>query len=109
MGMFVMASRFEGMPNALMEAMACGLPCISADCDFGPGELIQDHENGILVPVEDVERLAAAMAEVADNQKLAEKLSQNGPQIRKTHNGEIIAAMYHQYIADVIEGKNKEA
>ncbi len=105
MGMFVLSSRFEGMPNALMEAMACGLPCISADCDFGPGELIRDHENGILVPVEDAERLASAMAEVADNSEMAEKLSQNAQAIRKTHNGEKIAAMYRQYIEDVVNGK----
>ena len=106
MGMFVLPSRFEGMPNALMEAMACGLPCISADCDFGPGELIEDHENGILVPVEDAEKLAAAMEEVADNQELAEKLSQNAQQIRKTHNGEKIAVMYRQYIEKVVNGKS---
>lgn len=105
MGMFVLPSRFEGMPNALMEAMACGLPCISADCDFGPGELIQNQENGILVPVEDAERLASAMAEVAENKELAEKLSENAKQIRKTHDGERIAAMYRRYIADVVRGK----
>ena len=105
MGMFVMASRFEGMPNALMEAMACGLPCVAADCDFGPGELIRDHENGILVPVEDVEKLASAMAEVADNKELAKKLSENAQGIRETHNGEKIAAMYHRYIEKVVNGK----
>jgi len=58
MGMFVMASRYEGMPNALMEAMACGLPCVSADCDFGPGELIRNGENGILVAEEDADAQA---------------------------------------------------
>lgn len=105
MGMFALPSRFEGMPNALMEAMACGLPCIAADCDFGPGELIRDQENGILVPVEDVEKLALAMAEVADNKDLAEKLSRKAQEIRKTHNGERIAAMYHRYIADVVSGE----
>lgn len=106
MGMFVMASRYEGMPNALMEAMACGLPCISADCDFGPGELIRDRENGILVPVEDAAALAKAMAEVADDPQLAAKLSENARELRETHNGEKIAAMYHQYITDVVNGED---
>lgn len=105
MGMFVMASRYEGMPNALMEAMACGLPCISADCDFGPAELISDHENGLLTPVEDVEALARAMAEVADDPALAQRLSANAVDIRRTHSGQSIAAQYRRYIADIVSGR----
>ena len=45
---FIMTSRYEGMPNALMEAMAIGLPCISSDCKTGPKTLINNRENGLL-------------------------------------------------------------
>ena len=102
MGMFVLASRFEGMPNALMEAMACGLPCISTDCDFGPSELIQDGENGLLVPVGDAEALCVAMERIAEDPALAEKLSQNSRKIRQDHSGEEIAEQYHTYIQKVL-------
>lgn len=105
MGMFVMASRFEGMPNALMEAMACGIPCVSADCDFGPGELIRDGENGLLTPVDDAQALAEAMARIADDPALAKTLSANAVQIRTTHSGEKIAQQYYQYITEIVSGK----
>ena len=105
MGMFVMTSRYEGMPNALIEAMACGLPCVCTDCDFGPAELIRDGENGLLVPVDDVTAVAAAMGRIADEPALAERLSQGALEIRHTHGRETICGQYRDYILSMIEHK----
>lgn len=63
---FVLSSNFEGMPNALMEAMAVGLPSISTDCPTGPSDLITDGENGFLVKVNDREELAEKILEIMD-------------------------------------------
>lgn len=82
--MFVSSSFFEGMSNSMLEAMAIGLPTICTDCPAGGARaVIRDHENGILVPVNDVQAMANAMTEVAEDAVLAEKLSVNGTKIKK--------------------------
>ena len=63
---FLMSSNFEGLPNALIEAMCIGLPCVSTDCRTGPKDLIDDGKNGYLVPTGDVNAFANAIINVAN-------------------------------------------
>jgi GalNAc-alpha-(1->4)-GalNAc-alpha-(1->3)-diNAcBac-PP-undecaprenol alpha-1,4-N-acetyl-D-galactosaminyltransferase len=70
---FVLTSRFEGSPNALLEAMACGLPPIVSDASPGPVELVGDQA-GLIVPVGDVSATADAMFRLGQDEQLRGRL-----------------------------------
>lgn len=72
--LYILSSNFEGMPNALLEAMAIGLPCISTDCPTGPSEMIVNGENGLLVPVDDAEKMREAIEYMYNNRDKAEEM-----------------------------------
>ncbi|HOU10622.1 MAG TPA: glycosyltransferase family 4 protein [Clostridiales bacterium] len=101
--LFVLPSRLEGMPNALMEAMACGTACIAADCDFGPRELIEDGENGILVPAQDREALAKAMLRVMSDSSLRRHIAEKAARFRSDYTMENIGVKWLDYLKRVSE------
>jgi len=97
--LFVLSSDFEGMPNALLEAMALGLPCISTDCPCGGSALlIQDGISGVLVPVGDADALSAAMDELLSDNARAASMSAQAQQIKEQVHPERIAREWMEYI-----------
>lgn len=105
---FVMTSDFEGMPNALVEAMALGMPCISTDCRCGgPRQLIKDGENGLLVPVGERESLLNAMLKLAQEPQFAKKLGESAELIKMQVDTQTIVDQWLAYI-DLVRNQRKQ-
>ena len=83
---FALPSRVEGTPNALLEAMSCGLPVIVSDGAPGPLELVQDGKTGLVVPVNDAPALAAALSRLARDGGLRDRLGNAARQRVSEHD-----------------------
>jgi len=99
---FVLSSRYEGFPNALLEAMAYGTACISFDCKTGPADMIEDGENGILVPDSDIETLGYQIRTLMKNSKLRYKLGKNALKVRSEYSEEKIHGMWEKTFNELL-------
>lgn len=96
---FVLSSYSEGMPNALIEAMALGLPVISTDCPCGgPKELMGSGENGLLIPAGDGLALREALERLLENPGLGERMGKNAAKIQDMLNPERTNGIWREFI-----------
>lgn len=105
---FILSSKYEGMPNALMEAMAVGMPCISTDCPCGgPRELIKNDRNGILIENDNKEQLISAIINLIENKEKCKTLSNNAKREMKNYDCDIITEKWYNFMKEVCNnGKN---
>lgn len=100
---FAITSDFEGIPNSLLEAMAMGLPVVSTDCEPGGAKmLINNYENGILIPRGNPEALARALCELAENEELRNKCGRNAVEVIERFNPQRIYELWTECINTVL-------
>lgn len=97
---FVFTSKTEGFPNALLEAMHYGLPCVSTNCDFGPSDLINDGVNGYLIPLNDQIELTNKLTHLINNENLQKHFSVKGKATTENYMSKNVTAQWESLIID---------
>ena len=102
---FVFTSIIEGFPNALIEAMANPLACVSFNCEAGPSDIIQNAENGFLVEVGDIDELVKKIQLLVDDEKQRSFVTNNALLSRKRYSINKIAGEYLNFFSQVAQHK----
>jgi glycosyltransferase involved in cell wall biosynthesis len=102
---YVMSSRYEGLPLVLIEAMAMGLPIVSFDCETGPRDIIEDNVTGRLVPAFDVNKLALELDNLMNNEPKRKFFSDNAIKSAKKFDTGIIVDKWERLFHEIITNK----
>jgi glycosyltransferase involved in cell wall biosynthesis len=99
---FALSSDTEAFPCVIQEAMACGVPVISADCDYGPREIITDGRNGLLVPPGDQAALTAAIVRVHPDAELRARLAAEASRTVLRYDAPAVTRQYESLFDEVL-------
>jgi len=100
---FVSSSRHEGFGNVELEATATGMPTIAFDCDYGPNEITDHMENGILVPNANIPALSKAISDLLSNETLQKHFTSNSHLARNRFAPEKILQQWDRQIEDALQ------
>ena len=103
-GIYVMTSRYEGLPLVLLEAKQYGLPIVSFNCPTGPSEIVLDGENGYLIDNFDTNEMSNKICELIENEELRESFSRNSMNDTEKFNKETILQQWVDLIEEMIGG-----
>lgn len=104
---FVSSSRYEGLPMTLLEAMSCGLPCVSFACPCGPSEIINSGQNGYIVPLGDIRQMSDRICQLIENNEQRKLLGMNARKSMENYSIENIMRKWIELFHYISDKKQK--
>jgi glycosyltransferase involved in cell wall biosynthesis len=100
---FVLSSRWEGLPLVLIEAMSVGMAIVSFDCPTGPAEVVDDHVNGLLIRPRKMEVLAAGLSEMMSDEELRRRCAAGAVETAREYSMELVGPRWESLLAEARE------
>lgn len=104
--LYIMSSRYEGFGMVLIEAMAHGLPCVTFDCPYGPGDLVQHETTGLVIPSGDVAALAQGLARLMGDAPLRESWGRTAREGVTKYSMDTVGQQWIALFETVVEARN---
>jgi len=105
---YAFSSDYEGMPNALLEAMTLGMPVVATDCPCGgPRTVIENEINGLLIPTGDQTAMEEGINRLIEDREFAERLGENARRISERIEGKAVLAQWQDYIEEILSSTDK--